>query len=130
MSGATSLAAIANGLNERGVKSASGGKWHRSAVRNLLARVKSCEIQTLFVGGNITRLSLVSSPRQSLKVEYSEVYRSRVRVIVVGIHGMPSRRTSSSAAKTQTAALIRRLGMRNRVQAALFAVRNGIVGLD
>ena len=44
ISGATSLAAIADGPNERGVKSASGGKWHRSAVRNLLVRAKFCEI--------------------------------------------------------------------------------------
>src|SRR5262249_24865806 len=33
--GATSLAAIADALNERGVRSATGGRWHRSAVRNL-----------------------------------------------------------------------------------------------
>jgi len=43
-SGASSLAEIADGLNERGVRSAKGGKWHRSAVRNLLARAKYCEV--------------------------------------------------------------------------------------
>ena len=42
--GATSLAEIAAALNERGVQSPKGGKWYRSAVRNLLARAKSCEV--------------------------------------------------------------------------------------
>lgn len=41
--GASSLEKIAAALNERGVRSAKGGKWHRSAVRNLLARAKFCE---------------------------------------------------------------------------------------
>ena len=41
-SGASSLADIADALNERGIRSVSGGKWHRSAVRNLLARAQSC----------------------------------------------------------------------------------------
>jgi DNA invertase Pin-like site-specific DNA recombinase len=41
--GASSLAEIADALNARGVRSATGGTWHRSAVRNLLARVLSCE---------------------------------------------------------------------------------------
>jgi DNA invertase Pin-like site-specific DNA recombinase len=41
--GATTLAAIADALNQRGVRSAGGGRWHRSAVRNLLARAQSCE---------------------------------------------------------------------------------------
>jgi DNA invertase Pin-like site-specific DNA recombinase len=41
-SGAESLAEIASALNDRGVRSASGGKWHRSAVRNLLVRAQSC----------------------------------------------------------------------------------------
>jgi DNA invertase Pin-like site-specific DNA recombinase len=43
-SGAVRLAEIATGLNERGVRSASGGKWHRSSVRNLLIRAQSCEM--------------------------------------------------------------------------------------
>ena len=42
--GASSLAEIAGALNERGVGSATGGKWHRSAVRNLLARAQSGEV--------------------------------------------------------------------------------------
>jgi hypothetical protein len=42
-SGATTLAEIAEALNERGVRSAGGGKWHRSAVRNLLVRAQACE---------------------------------------------------------------------------------------
>jgi hypothetical protein len=40
------LAQIADALNQRGVRSASGGVWHRSAVRNLLARAQTCETQT------------------------------------------------------------------------------------
>jgi DNA invertase Pin-like site-specific DNA recombinase len=41
--GASSLADIAVALNARGVRSSSGGAWHRSAVRNLLARSQSSE---------------------------------------------------------------------------------------
>jgi DNA invertase Pin-like site-specific DNA recombinase len=41
--GASSLADIADALNARGVRSATGGDWHRSAVRNLLARAQFCE---------------------------------------------------------------------------------------
>ena len=36
--GATTSRAIAAGLNARGVKTARGGEWHDSTVRNLLAR--------------------------------------------------------------------------------------------
>jgi DNA invertase Pin-like site-specific DNA recombinase len=42
-SGATTLAEIAESLNARGVRSATGGDWHRSAGRNLLARAPTCE---------------------------------------------------------------------------------------
>jgi DNA invertase Pin-like site-specific DNA recombinase len=38
--GATSLAAIAYALNARGIRSARGGRWHVSAIRNLLARAE------------------------------------------------------------------------------------------
>lgn len=41
--GASSLAEIADALNERGVRAAKGGRWHRSAVRNLLERATLCE---------------------------------------------------------------------------------------
>ena len=41
--GAESLADIADALNERGVRSMTGGKWHRSSVRNLQAKAQSCE---------------------------------------------------------------------------------------
>jgi DNA invertase Pin-like site-specific DNA recombinase len=41
--GALTLADITNALNSRGVRSATGGIWHRSAVRNLLARTQPCE---------------------------------------------------------------------------------------
>jgi DNA invertase Pin-like site-specific DNA recombinase len=37
-SGVTTLAAIADALNARGVRTARGGEWHASTVRNLLAR--------------------------------------------------------------------------------------------
>ena len=37
-SGVTSLAGIAEALNARGVRTARGGAWHASTVRNLLAR--------------------------------------------------------------------------------------------
>ncbi|WP_040676089.1 recombinase family protein [Nitrobacter sp. Nb-311A] len=40
-SGAVSLAEITTALNERGVRSASGGRWHRSSVRNLLIQAQS-----------------------------------------------------------------------------------------
>jgi hypothetical protein len=36
--GATTARAIAKALNERGVRTARGGEWHDSTVRNLLAR--------------------------------------------------------------------------------------------
>jgi hypothetical protein len=36
--GVTSLAAIAAVLNHRGIRTARGGAWHHSTVRNLLAR--------------------------------------------------------------------------------------------
>jgi DNA invertase Pin-like site-specific DNA recombinase len=38
--GATTARAIAAALNERGVKTARGGDWHDSTVRNLLARAR------------------------------------------------------------------------------------------
>ncbi|QDM41447.1 recombinase family protein [Altererythrobacter sp. TH136] len=38
-SGATSLPAIAQELNERGIVTPRGGRWHPSSVRNLLARL-------------------------------------------------------------------------------------------
>jgi hypothetical protein len=41
--GASTLAEIAEALNERGIRSAGGGVWHRSSVRNLLARAQSSE---------------------------------------------------------------------------------------
>ncbi|UEM10904.1 recombinase family protein [Bradyrhizobium barranii subsp. barranii] len=37
----TSFASIASALNERGVKSARGGKWHVSSVANVLSRASS-----------------------------------------------------------------------------------------
>jgi len=37
--GALTLASMATELNGRGIRSARGGKWHRSSVANLLARV-------------------------------------------------------------------------------------------
>ncbi len=40
-SGATSLAAIAEALNNRGIRSARGGQWHVSTIQNLLVRTES-----------------------------------------------------------------------------------------
>jgi DNA invertase Pin-like site-specific DNA recombinase len=37
--GALTLSEIASALNARGARPARGGKWHRSSVRNLLARM-------------------------------------------------------------------------------------------
>ena len=37
--GVSGLKNIANALNDRGVRTARGGAWHNSSVRNLLARV-------------------------------------------------------------------------------------------
>lgn len=39
--GATSLPAIARELNERGIVTPRGGRWHPSSVRNLLARLSA-----------------------------------------------------------------------------------------
>jgi hypothetical protein len=36
--GVSGLKNIANALNDRGVRTARGGAWHNSTVRNLLAR--------------------------------------------------------------------------------------------
>jgi Recombinase len=38
--GAVTLASMATALNQRGIKSARGGEWHRSSVQNLLERTK------------------------------------------------------------------------------------------
>ena len=37
--GVRGLKSIADALNDRGVRTARGGAWHNSSVRNLLARV-------------------------------------------------------------------------------------------
>jgi Recombinase len=37
-SGTTTVRAIAEALNARGIRTARGGDWHHSTVRNLLAR--------------------------------------------------------------------------------------------
>jgi hypothetical protein len=37
--GATTLTAIADKLNALGIRTARGGEWHASTVRNLLARI-------------------------------------------------------------------------------------------
>jgi len=36
--GITATRAIADALNARGIRTARGGEWHHSTVRNLLAR--------------------------------------------------------------------------------------------
>jgi hypothetical protein len=37
-SGATTLRAISEALNARGIRTARGGQWHAMTVQNLLAR--------------------------------------------------------------------------------------------
>jgi hypothetical protein len=39
--GASTLAAIAAELNRRGIRTARGGAWHATSVRNILRRVRS-----------------------------------------------------------------------------------------
>jgi DNA invertase Pin-like site-specific DNA recombinase len=39
--GRTSLGAIATALNDRGMLTPRGGRWHKSSVRNLIARVQA-----------------------------------------------------------------------------------------
>jgi hypothetical protein len=39
--GATTLRGIAQALNERGILTRRGGRWHVSNVRNLLARMET-----------------------------------------------------------------------------------------
>ncbi|MEO8998027.1 MAG: recombinase family protein [Rhodanobacter sp.] len=41
--GLTSLGAVAGALNERGMLTPRGGAWHKSSVRNLLARLSTTE---------------------------------------------------------------------------------------
>jgi len=38
--GAATLSEIASALNARGVRPVRGNNWHRSSVRNLIARIK------------------------------------------------------------------------------------------
>ena len=42
-SGATTLSAIADALNARGIRTARGGHWHVSTVQNVLARARAPE---------------------------------------------------------------------------------------
>ena len=39
--GAITLEAMTQALNQRGIRSARGGKWHVSSVANLLARAQN-----------------------------------------------------------------------------------------
>jgi DNA invertase Pin-like site-specific DNA recombinase len=41
--GPVGMVAIAEQLNERGIRTARGGAWHVSSVANVLARAKDCE---------------------------------------------------------------------------------------
>lgn len=40
--GVTSLGRVAAALNERGMLTPRGGQWHKTSVRNLLARLETC----------------------------------------------------------------------------------------
>jgi DNA invertase Pin-like site-specific DNA recombinase len=42
--GATGMVAIAEALNDRGIRTARGGKWHCSSVRNVMARIPASEL--------------------------------------------------------------------------------------
>ena len=48
---------ITNALNSRGVRSATGGVWHRSAVCNLLTRAKFAKAEAL-IGGRFQQTPL------------------------------------------------------------------------
>jgi hypothetical protein len=39
--GAITLEAMTHALNQRGIRSAQGGKWHASSVMNLLTRARN-----------------------------------------------------------------------------------------
>ncbi len=41
--GSTSLGALAEGLNQRGILTPRGGRWHKSSVRNLLDRLAATD---------------------------------------------------------------------------------------
>ena len=43
--GVTSLGAVAEALNERGMLTPRGGRWHKSSVRNLLDRLGDLAVQ-------------------------------------------------------------------------------------
>ena len=43
--GKTSLGAVAEALNERGMLTPRGGRWHKSSVRNLLDRLGALAVQ-------------------------------------------------------------------------------------
>jgi hypothetical protein len=49
--GTTSFASIADVLNERGVKSARGGKWHGSSVANVLCRTPVAALPVVLLSG-------------------------------------------------------------------------------
>jgi hypothetical protein len=58
------LRGLAKALNQRGVRTARGGRWHVSTVRNVIARSSSCggsfaarAVWCLRVGGGILRRS-------------------------------------------------------------------------
>lgn len=42
--GSTSLGALADGLNAKGILTPRGGRWHKSSVRNLLDRLESLRV--------------------------------------------------------------------------------------
>jgi hypothetical protein len=44
LEGITSLGALADALNARGMLTPRGGRWHKSSVRNLLGRLESARV--------------------------------------------------------------------------------------
>ncbi|MBA3517046.1 MAG: recombinase family protein, partial [Rhizobiales bacterium] len=67
-SGATTLAAITQALNNRGIRSARGGRWHISAVQNVLARAR-VRLDHLFQSGG-TRQILCAKTSTALAVNW------------------------------------------------------------
>ena len=53
--GATSLRAMTDALNQRGIRSARGGRWHISSVMNVLARARVEQRSSAFISGNFAR---------------------------------------------------------------------------
>lgn len=61
-SGIRDLRGLATALNHRGVRTARGGRWHVSNVKNLVDRLPQAKAGVLFQTGETTARLLRSSP--------------------------------------------------------------------